>query len=51
MAGVPTGNGANIVRSVSKRMATTLSELLARDGVAQAEIDDELALIQRMVAR
>lgn len=51
MAGVAAGNGANIVRAVSRRLATMLAELLARDGVAEADIDRELELIQRLVAR
>ena len=49
MAGVSTANGANIVRAVTKRLAAMLSELLARDGVEESRIDDELALIQRLL--
>jgi DNA-directed RNA polymerase specialized sigma24 family protein len=49
MAGVSTANGANIVRAVSKRLAAMLAELLTREGVAEAEIDAELEVIQRLV--
>lgn len=51
MAGVSVANGANIVRAVSKRLASMLAELLSRDGVAEADIDAELELIQRLVQR
>ena len=51
MAGVATSNGANIVRAVGKRLAAVLEELLLRDGIAEAEIDAELELVQRWVAR
>jgi DNA-directed RNA polymerase specialized sigma24 family protein len=51
MAGVATSNGANIVRAVSRRLATVLAELLARDGVAEEEIDAELEVVQRLVQR
>ena len=51
MAGVSTANGANIVRAVSKRLAAMLAELLTREGVAEAEIDAELELIQRLVQK
>jgi hypothetical protein len=51
MAGVATANGANIVRAVTKRLAAMLSELLARDGVAEQDIDAELELIQRLVQK
>jgi hypothetical protein len=51
MAGVSVANGANIVRAVSKRLAAMLAELLSRDGVAEADIDAELELIQRLVQR
>jgi DNA-directed RNA polymerase specialized sigma24 family protein len=51
MAGVSVANGANIVRAVSKRLATMLAELLSRDGVAEADIDAELELVQRLVQR
>lgn len=51
MAGVATSNGANIVRAVGKRLAVVLEELLLRDGIAEAEIDAELELVQRWVAR
>jgi len=37
------------VRAVTKRLAAMLAELLARDGVEESRIDDELALIQRML--
>ena len=49
MAGVSTSNGANIVRAVGKRLAAMLSELLTREGVAEADIDAELEVIQRLV--
>jgi len=51
LAGVATGNGANVVRTVSKRLAAMLAELLVRDGVADDRIDAELELIQRLVQR
>jgi hypothetical protein len=51
LAGVATANGANIVRAVSKRLAAMLSELLARDGVAENDIDAELEVIQRLVQK
>lgn len=51
MAGVSTANGANIVRAVTRRLATILSELLTRDGVAEKDIDAELELIQRLVQK
>jgi len=51
MAGVSQANGANIVRAVSRRLAAMLAELLARDGVAEADIDAELEVIQRLVQR
>ncbi|MFM1868423.1 MAG: hypothetical protein RL591_1831, partial [Planctomycetota bacterium] len=49
--GVSVANGANIVRAVSKRLASMLAELLSRDGVADDAIDTELELIQRLVQR
>ncbi|MFM7052311.1 MAG: hypothetical protein ACKOYN_09290 [Planctomycetota bacterium] len=51
MAGVAASNGANVVRAVTRRLATMLAELLDRDGVPEAEIDAELELIQRLVQR
>jgi hypothetical protein len=36
---------------VSRRLAAMLAELLARDGVAEADIDAELEVIQRLVQR
>jgi len=51
MAGVATANGANIVRAVTKRLAAMLAELLARDGVAEDDIDAELEIIQRLVQK
>lgn len=51
MAGVATVNGANIVRAVTRRLATILTELLARDGVAERDFDAELELIQRLVQK
>lgn len=49
IAGVPTSNGANIVRAVSRRLAAMLAEQLSREGVAEADIDAELEVIQRLV--
>ncbi|MDI9403402.1 MAG: hypothetical protein QM516_05970 [Limnohabitans sp.] len=49
MAGVATANGANIVRTVSKRLAAMLAELLSREGVRDEDIDAELEVIQRLV--
>ncbi len=49
IAGVPTANGANIVRAVSKRLAAMLTEQLSREGVAEADLDAELDVIQRLV--
>lgn len=51
MAGVATSNGANIVRAVGKRLATVLEELLLRDGVDEADVEAELELVERRVAR
>jgi hypothetical protein len=34
---------------VGKRLAAMLSELLTREGVAEADIDAELEVIQRLV--
>jgi DNA-directed RNA polymerase specialized sigma24 family protein len=51
MSGVASANGANVVRAVSRRLGAMLAELLERDGVPEAEIDAELELIQRLVAR
>ena len=49
IAGVSTVNGANIVRTVSKRLASMLAELLSREGVAEHDLDAELEVIQRLV--
>jgi len=49
MAGVATVHGANIVRTVSKRLAAMLAELLSREGVRDEDIDAELEVIQRLV--
>ena len=49
IAGVPTSNGANIVRAVSRRLAAMLAEQLSREGVADADLDAELEVIQRLV--
>ena len=51
MSGVAPANGANVVRAVSRRLAAMLAELLIREGVAEADVEAELEVIERLVRR
>ena len=48
-AGVPFTSASHINRVVATRLRDTLAALLARDGVAPAEVDQELALMQDLL--